>query len=518
MCYERRRRERVSGSPALEATVIKSYAETARHVPGICESSCAESAAQRPMQTDMMILFFVQPGTNSRSTLLDMASGFERAGHTVLRWELAPMWQAAQRDPARRLQVMSDFTGMVGAFIKSNRIDFSVAMWGNALVSMANVPLPGGKDFGGRNLGSIFDLLGHKHVCYWLDAPQWAAEGSAVKTLANPEGEILRSPLLHHVINNEATGREMSQVLRLPNVIAQSYGINEEVFRPRDPMPKPEFDLVFGLGPGDPPPSRLMLEQVGAEGPDTEAIRHEMAERIRPKLKAIAARWPAAIADTPALGAMLERLLKSQLTDRHTPILSRLNAMASADAEAAPAITHLLGDIPLFVDLTSLIRATETWERAFTVAYLAKRFRCALFGPGGGEALAPWGMGMGTHVAYLGNLKWEEQPLAYARGRLGLNIMRWQDDAGLNVKPYEITGSGVGCLCAHRTGVERLFDLGREILTFEGPAAAAEVAGKALSDAGRLARIAEAGCARTHRDHTWTAVAQRLVAGVIGKG
>ena len=103
----------------------------------------------------------------------------------------------------------------------------------------------------------------------------------------------------------------------------------------------------------------------------------------------------------------------------------------------------------------------------------------------------------------IGPVPYDAMSGVYARGRLALNVMRWQDDVGLNLKPLEITASGVPCLCERRAGLDGLFEIGTEIESFDSPATLARTARVLLADEDRRVALAEAGRARTVRDHTW---------------
>lgn len=448
----------------------------------------------------MNIVFFIQPGTNSRCTLIDLMRGFENAGHRVIPLELGPVWDVFNRagqNQAMRAFLVGQFTGMVRKMMADKSVDLSVAMWANALLTLSAAGAAGDDQPRAR---SLFDLIGQKHLCYWLDAPHWAHEGQIVESADGPLGDLLRSPNIHHAINNSATAEEMRSVFGMKNVIQQPYGIDETVFRPHD-VDK-EFDIVMALGPGDGPPTRLMLEMLDTDEPDIATVRHEQAELVRRRVMTLADRF-----GTEADGArrLLEALVHSQLTDRHRPMLGRLRGLLREPA-CRVAVGVMLSDPRLFVDVTMQVRAMESWERAFTLTYLSRRYRCAVFG-GGISGLDGWN----ADVVRLGPLSWPDQAAAYSRARLGLNVMRWQDDAGLNVKPYEITASGAACLCAQRAGIEDVFEPGREVAVFEGPAQAARLAGQLLADPYRLDEMARAGRARTLRDHTWTSVARDLI-------
>lgn len=458
----------------------------------------------------MNVLFFVQPGINSRQTLLDLMRGFERCGHRVIHWDLEPMWLATARagaDTALKHRLMSEFTAMVRSTITHNRIDLTVAMWANALTSLTAAAGPDGR------VQSLFDILDLPHVCYWLDAPHWAHEGIALRLIASSAGDLLRSRRIHHVINDPATAAEMRDLMGFVHVHPLSYGINEHLFAPRDLHP--EFDVMLAVGPGDPPPTPLALDLLDAREIDFEPLRRQAARDVRPRLAELAGRLATGPHDH-APAAIVDRLLASQLTHRHTPMLARLQGLIRDDPGLVGCGMRLCRDLPLYVELTSAIRSIESAERAFTFAALCRRFRGATFGPGG-EALNPW-LVRGPGAAHLGMLDWSEQSAAYSQARIGLNVMRWQDDCGLNVKPYEITASGAACLQARRVGIDRLFEPDREIAVFDGPAQAVTMCESLLSDDARRNALARAGRARTLRDHTWTAVAERLVRGIADSG
>lgn len=430
----------------------------------------------------MRILFLVQPGATSRRIFLDFIRGFTLAGHETLTLELAPVWRAYEQDPARKPALMSAFTAQLRHALTSRTIDLTAAMWGNALTSLMHA--------GGPDLPrTLFDELEIPHLLFWLDAPQWAQAGSMLPAFGTP---ILAGPALRHLINNPATAREMTEILGFGPTLAAPYAIDPEVFRPRPDIP-PEFDLVACVGPGDPGPSSLALRELESDTPDLDALRREAAARVRPALLELAG--------NDAVAAALDALLDSQLAARHTPLLDRLRGLAGHH-EGRRA---LLADPRLFTRATMAIRSIESLERPFTIAWLSRRLSCAAFGEGD---LAAWGF-RGTH---LGRPAHEEQSAAYSRGRIGLNLMRWQDDAGLNLKPYEIAASGRPCLCTARAWTDRSFEPDREILPFAGPADAARLARDLLDNPHRRNAIAEAALERTRREHTWQARAAELLA------
>lgn len=431
----------------------------------------------------MRVLFLVQPGANSRRIFLDFIRGFERAGHDTLTLELAPIWRAYEQNPAARAGLMTQVTAQLRQAIHDQRIDLTGAMWGNALTTLMHSTQDGVPR-------TVFDLINIPHLLFWLDAPHWAQGESIYPAFGTP---ILAGPALRHLINNPATAREMTEVLGFGRTIAAPYGVDPEVFRPH-PEIEPEHDLVACIGPGDPPPTPLALRELESDEPDLDALRREAAESLRPRLRELAG-------PNAAAAAALEALLDTQVRSRKTPMLDRLHALAGHEE----GVRAVLADPRLFARATMAIRSIEALERPFTTAWLSRRFNCAIFG----EAdLSAWGY----RGAHLGRPAHEDQSIAYSRGRIGLNLMRWQDDAGLNLKPCEISASARPCVCTARAWMERSFEDGKEIVSFDGPRDAARAVRGLLDDPPRLRSIAEAGLARTRRDHTWTARAGEIIA------
>ncbi len=474
----------------------------------------------------MNVLVFLQPGTNSRSQFSDMARGFKQAGHNVIIWELEPMWQAYARavqappvpgsgtagGEAVRTRLTAEFGQVVKRFIEANDVRFSMAMWANALTSMSPL-LHEGKPC------SIFDMLNiggikHTHMCMWLDAPHWAHEGQVPAMLKTPGGQLLRSEHVCHFINNPGTGLDMERVFGMRNVLPRSYGIDPEVFKPY-PGEQRAYDLVYACGPGDPLPTPMMLEEIEKDEPDLLAIRKDNAERLIPTLEPLVNKFPENL--RPAAKELLRLLIQSQIEDRNTPMVTRLESIIAGASDAVKtAGTLTMKDPQAFVEVTHKVRSIETFERAFYFSYLSRHFKCYGFGSGD---FTGWGCRAERAGGGEGFIPYEDQARMYSRGKVGLNVMRWQDDVGLNVKPYEITASGAALFAARRTHLDELFTLdgdAPEAVVFTSPADAREKLQGLLKDEGRLAAIAEAGRRRTLRDHTWARVAESLLQRACG--
>ncbi len=407
-----------------------------------------------------------------------MIAGFERAGHSAFILELGPLWQMYQAEKASGDRLKSHMTQLLVDTCKSNRIDAAMGMWANSLMTFVN-PTVEGKPV------NVFEALGLPHALYWLDAPHWAHDGGIRASLGT---SVLRGETMHHFINNRATAREMRDTFAMGHVHALNYGINEQVFTPRNL--EPEFDCVFGTGPGDAAPTPVALEELEKVAPDMLRVRRDLAERIGPKLDDLSSQ-------SPVLRELLRELLKLQISERDTPMLDRIERLKSAGGTLALGAAMLVQDPRLYIAATDLVRSVERFERAFTFSWMSRRFSCAMFG--GGD-LSAWG----CRAKPLGFVKHEEQAAAYARGRVGLNAMRWQDDVGSNIKPLEISASGRVCVMKRRSGVSELLEPGREIEEFEELHAGATIVNRLIEDDGARKQIASTALDRTLKEHTWT--------------
>lgn len=392
----------------------------------------------------MRLLFLLQPGANSRSIFQGLIRGFADAGHHAMVLELAPFWNAYAREPARKEALMGEATRALADLIRRERADATVAMWGNGISTFA-----GGMAAGRPS--TVFDVLGIPHLLYWLDAPHWAAQGSAASLFGHP---AIAGPMLLHAVNNEGIAQEMTEVLGFGPTMPIAYGVDTRVFRPSPtPAGEAEFDLVVSCGPGDPPPTPIELRELDSDAPDMPAIR---AERAR-----LAADAVRRFAKSDADSRLLSLLLESQLRKPHVPMLARAREIAHSEASLAGAASALLGDPIRWVGVTGAIRGVDQSARAFTIAWLSRRSRMAVFG----AASEAWPI----TATRAGDIPFEQMTEWYARGLAGLNVMRWQDDVGVNIKPLEIGASGRACLCARRVGLEGLLATGREVITFDTP-------------------------------------------------
>lgn len=432
----------------------------------------------------MKILAMVQPGTVSRGLIDDIIWGFEEIGHDVLRMELAPIW--AMRDTLGQdfNRVAAQMGEHVLDLIDRNGVDFSFAMWGNGTKTLPIQRFPDG------TLRPVLDLRRQPHLHFWWDAPHWWNNGGEV---ANVDAGFYRGEHQFHYINNPATGTEMSSLMGFRNVIPMPNGVNPNTFRPH-PATAREYDLAFVSGVGDPPPTPVMLEELESDDPDVDRIRKDLATQLLPEIAALATGFGGAIAEP--MRRLLEGMVEARLAYRHEPAAAHLQRVAQSDENLTVAAQILVNSIPTYIRATDLIRRIDKWERPFMVAYLSRHFKCLRLGQ---QSYDEWGIeGDAT-----GLIDYHRQSELYAKAKFALNVMRWQDDIGLNSKIFEITASGSPLLQAYRTGVDDLFENGREIMVSRTPGEARRLLADALNTPGRAEEIAEAGRRRTLRDHTW---------------
>ena len=426
----------------------------------------------------MRLLFLMHPGTNSRDIFLDMIEGYRQAGHEAILLELGPTWQA--RESAEDLETNQRhavvFAETLQAFVAFNRIDACVSMWGNGVEA---APLYEGKSF--------FEHIRRPILMHWLDAPQWA-DSPVLETPA----AVYNGPFSFHIINNEATASEMAGVLGFENIFTVGNAASPSSFRPR-PVDKKDFDIVFAIGSDNTQPTDRMLAELERDEPNVAAIRTEQVEVVRPRLREI-------LSDTwkspGSVDVFLDRVLAVRMDRRDAPVLEQVSEIARTERDLAPGILGLLEDRNRYVKFSMTLRTMENWERAFTFVYLARHFRCATFGLS--RPFTAW-PGRWEH---LGELPYTEQSAAYSRSWFGLNVMRWQDDVGLNLKPFEITLSGAALLQGYRSGIEKYFDASQAVV-FRTPQEARARVSRLLADSDEVRRIAVAGRTRSLAQHTW---------------
>jgi spore maturation protein CgeB len=436
----------------------------------------------------MTVLFFLHPGTNSRSQFTDLIKGFGQAGHTVIIWDTTQAAQLITAQPQNQAAIREQVSTQLGKLIRDRKIDMSVAMWGNGLGLTSNHQIDG-------RVVTFFERLACPHLLMWLDAPERAHQESVRPVF---KSGFFGLPYLFHFINNPVTAIEMREVYRFKNVLPRHYGVNPDAFKPYPDEPK-QFDLVFNANFGcwDDAPDWVSGE-LGKDEPDILALRTAVAQSQRNERLKLVERFAPALGDAADL--MLERLAEMQLQNRERPMLGRVRELTAAGSAAAKAT---LEDPELYAAVATQIRRIESYERAFVFVHLSKHFNCGLFGNIDYSR-------MGCSVKSLGLVKYEDQARIYNQAKIGLSVMRWEDEAGYHVKPYEITASGVACMAQHRQETDHLFT-DSELIRFHTPADARRKVRELLDDPAKLTALAAGGRARTLRDHTWATWANDMI-------
>lgn len=463
----------------------------------------------------MRLLALIPPGTNTRSMFTDLLRGARQAGHDVIDEDLSlfiGMHQqrlAAAGGKADRavLSLRATYASHIAHLVRSHRCDLAMCLWLDPMLALPLVSDPARPD---RRL-TFVAASGITTLHWWLDAPFWAYEGRALPALdrslfAEPDDG---SPSRHlHCVNNEGTADEMRRICNFRGAFAAPYGVDAAAFHRWDGVGI-EFDLAINCGPGDPAPTPLMLAELKKDEPDVRGIRQEQSWMA--SAAALAALRDAGVGD--GAQGLIDAWVREQIADPDRPMLAKFDAAVAgsgAPDRLVAALTASPGSSVLWARVTAALRAIDAWQRAFTSAYLASRFKCLLVGAGGDA----WKKsGWPLESPGVGNVGYHELSLCYSRCHAGLNVMRYQDDVGLNPKALEIAASGCVPLVRHRAGLADMFGDGREMLSFKSPAEAATRLRSVLNDAGARESIARAARERVERDHTWRTRADDMLRG-----
>lgn len=447
----------------------------------------------------MRILFLQHPGGNSRDIFFDIIEGYRQAGHETFVFELGPLWSQTEGQtlPQVRQACVKLYGETLLAFAWQNRIDLCASLWANGIMSLG--------DWEGR---SFFEHARLPILMHWLDAPHWAHSGRVMEL----PSAYFNGPHCFHVVNNPATAAELQGVLGFANVLAVHNAASPTSFQPRPALEKDdaaekgyavekEFDIVFGVGDDRSQPTDVMLDELRKDEPDVQAVRASAAAALRPQLLDVAAE---AMQKSEDAERFVDEMIRVRLACRDEPMLDQIARLATQLPAMAPAVLTLLQNAKAFTRFSMTLREMENWERAFVFACFARDFRCASFGLS--EPFKAW-PGDRTH---LGELAYKEQATAYGRARFGLNVMRWQDDVGLNLKPFEITLSGACLLQSYRAGIEDLFDES-EAVVFRTPQEGRRKVAELLADPARIERMAVAGRERSLKAHCWKHRAAEII-------
>lgn len=447
----------------------------------------------------MHVLAVKQVGTNSRGILEAMLRGIERAGHRVSVLDFARWPALLRRAGEREDAVLAAANEALASFAEIRRVapvDLSVGLWGDAV--FAPTPLAHAD---GRAM-PLVEALGVPHLLYWIDAPWWVYGGRLTSDARLRER--LTSAQHVHLTMSRSTAAELAGLWGWPNVLPIEYAVDEGVFTPS--AAPPSHDLVMSNGGGDPPPTPSMLAALESADPDVESIRRERAEGARGRILGWGERFGA---ERAAVESFVDALLTERLADPHRPTLDQVRAAAARAPSGASAGGALLADLSLYRDVMMTAREIDNWRRPFDFTWLSRRCKALLVG---WTALRDW-----PHAAEVApNVPYHRLGRMYAMGRVGLNVMRWQDDTGLNIKPLELACCGVPALQARRADMDRILTPGIEMTVYDRPAEALEALRSLLGSPERRAALAAAARDRALRDHTWS-VRFGQILGAVGR-
>lgn len=457
----------------------------------------------------MRFLALIPPGTNSRSIFADLLRGLQLAGHTVFFEDLSAFILEQQRmlresggRPTAAVQGMATtYARALENTFAARGCDAMITLWVDPLMALPFVKA----DPKGEHSASFTEVLGIPVIHYWLDAPFWAYEG---RLLPHMDKDRFTSPLHIHVVNNPGTAEEMRRVLGFRSVIDLPYGVDEAVFRPW-PVDR-THDLAINAGPGDEPPTEIMRAELARDVPDIEAIRRDQADRARPML-ADMLKGIALSATGSNASALAAAWLDEQLTNPDRPMLEKLHAAAGRCDGAEPIVNALIaypGSGKHWAIAGAIVRRVECWQRAFVAAHLSHRFKCLIIGHCG----ELWNRaGWDVRGDRIGPAPYHELGLHYSRCAAGLNVMRYQDDVGSNIKGLECAASGCVPLQRRRVGMDALLRPGAESLYFDSPVQARDRLSEILKTPEQRRQLAAAARAAVESRHTWKSRAAELV-------
>jgi glycosyltransferase involved in cell wall biosynthesis len=417
------------------------------------------------------LLILLNPGNFTRHYLVDMAGAAKRLGIRVLTLEIGDIWSARQAgrsfDAAAFASLLREHN--VRAVLSSSLnglLEFPTAIAGDGR------PRP------------FFEQLGILHLMWWTDHPQWANERIGLREDLQP---LLRSPNSHYFVKSQAAALEVRHVLKWPNCHGLPVAENPERLQPVVNA-KPDFDVVCVVG--SPPNLDPALESfLDNDDPDVAAIHGVLADKVAKQLDDL---WR----------GKGPKLLLTSLTQfgkewtqarRQSPFVASFRLFQALAPAHLAATQWLLANHGAYFDALEILWQFGQWRRAFYIRYLAKYFRVGVLGADWSSVGSPGG----------GWVNHDDQPAAYAKGCVALNISQAGDEEGIAHKPFQIAACGVSMAHIHAEGLSDCFEPGSEVAVFRTPREAREVIAALLDDPDGRARMADAARQRLCREHTW---------------
>jgi hypothetical protein len=430
-----------------------------------------------------VILFLVNPGRQSRHYILGLIRAAERTGLPHITIELGRIWDCLSGASDKRAALQSIHVELA-RLVATHRVTHALGYVYNGTFDIGLVSRPGQV---GR---ALFPSLGVRHILLWTDHPEWASEGVSLRP---PLLEILRDPMMVHIVKSEAAAAEAREVLGWPNITSMPMAEDYDSFRPvRGVEPVHDAVAILGDARGIPPAIARFLDE---DDPDPAAIDDVMRGEA-------VARFAATHADARATAeAWLD-------VKRAEPLRSFWWHSRSLDGSHAGALSGLRGNPEVWYNAISSLRVMVEWRRYFWPAWLARRMNVGVYGSNASGLGIRQEAGAAEWVAY------EQQSAVYARGRVAINTNAAHDEEGLTHKPFQIAASGVA-MVHHRTrGLEACFD-NDEVATFGSGRELLEKVKQLAGDERLRRRLAEAARERAVREHTWEERLTRLIRGRV---
>ncbi|MBI4717951.1 MAG: glycosyltransferase [Planctomycetes bacterium] len=436
--------------------------------------------------TPEALLILLNPGRVTRNCLVAMGAAAKRLGIESVGLELEPIWKRFKA--GRPVSHES-----ISSLVREKNIG---AVLSYGLQGLCEWPVS--REASGE-MRPLFEVLGVPHLMWWTDHPQWADQGVGLREELQP---LLRRAGNHHFVKSAAAAAELRDCLGWSRCYGLPVAEDPELLQPAAGV-TPEFDVVAVVG-SVPVLPRVLEPFLHAEDPDPT----EMARAVSPEVSArIEQSWLALA--PPALHAELTALVRRWVEGKcAAPRTAGFRLLHEIRGEFPVGFDWLRANPPAYFDAVRALWSLWNWRRTFILAYLARHFHVGVLG-------SDWsGIGVaggGTWVEYT------DQPRAYARGRIAINVSQASDEEGLSHKPFQIAASGVCLLHDDRVGLAECFTPGAEVTVFDTPRQARQAVAALLDQPELRATTASAARARLCRDHTWDRrLAEMLAAAGVG--
>ncbi len=426
------------------------------------------------------ILFFQNPGRQSRHYLLGLIRAARDLGLTHAVFDLGPAWHAVQTAGANADDAKASVAASIRKAAHAIRATHTLGYIANGIAECGLTT-----DSAGRACSTLA-AEGVTHMLLWTDHPNWVAGGQYLQPQAR---ELLAHTSCVHVVKSRAAAGEIAEVFRWSRVHAMPMAEDYAALQPARGI-QPKFDVVAILGYAHKVPA-VLTPFLTQDDPEPRAMDVAMQP-------AALAAWDRATAgvltDAQARSALGEAWLDAKATD---PARSFWHHTAALPAAHSDAIVRLREDPHLWYAGIHALQDMVRWRRDFWLCWLARRVSVGVFGTSAAAYGLPQRREQTAWVEY------SQQSAVYAQGRLAININGMPDEEGLTHKPFQIAASGVPMVHHAVSELGDAFDDGREIVVFDRGSAMLDRVRSLLHDEAARKAMADAALARAKREHTW---------------